>query len=379
MQCHDAPPHHNIGQYWKASTHATMPLSSEEASRSSCYPCHNPSSFIAYAANKKSPDYSRVVVTESISCQVCHDPHSGANPVQLRTVSLDSLANGYVPPAGIGGTGRLCMNCHRGRENAMTRIASQQQTWRDRFYPHYGTQADMYLGANAYEFGLDLTGLGTHQGLENGCVTCHMAYRATNSDHEMSMDSAGVDKITACRQCHGNIQSFEDIRAGYDYDGNGKIESVQAEIQGLLDQLKAILPKGADGEPVTLLADFKKDSMNIKSNPNNYPAIWNYYFVKNDGSMGIHNAKYAVAILRASLTTLTGIKMADQEVPGSFELNQNYPNPFNQSTNIRFSLPRAAKVNLDVFNVLGEFVTSLADGDLVPGNYTVEWNGSEWQ
>lgn len=377
LQCHDAPTHHNVGQYWKASSHATMPLSGAEASRSSCYPCHNPSSFVAYAANKKSPDYSRVVVTESISCQVCHDPHSAANPGQLRTVSLDSLANGYRVPAGVGGTGQLCMNCHRGRENAMTRIANQKIKWADRFYPHYGTQGDMFLGANAYDFGLNLTGMGTHQGLENGCVTCHMAFRVTNPDHEMSMDSSGVDKVTACRQCHGNIQSFEDIQAAYDYDGNGKIESVQVEIQGLLDQLRAVLPKGSDGEPMTTLADFKKDSMSVKNSPNSYPAIWNYYFVKNDKSMGVHNTKYAVAILRASLSTLTGIKMVDQEVPKSFDLSQNYPNPFNPSTDIRFSLPRAARINLNVFNVLGELVTTLADGDLVPGNYTVTWDGND--
>lgn len=377
LQCHDAPTHHNVGQYWEASAHATMPASSAEASRSTCYPCHNASSFVAYAANKTSPDYSRTVVTESISCQVCHNPHKADNPAQLRTVSLDSLANGYIPPTGVGGMGLLCMNCHHGRENGPARIASQIKTWKDRFYPHYGTQSDMFFGSNAYDFGLNLEGLGTHQGLENGCVTCHMALRGSNQDHEMKMDSSGVDKVTACRQCHGNIQSFEDIRAAYDYDGNGKIESVQAEIQGLLDQLKASLPKGSDGEPVSMLADFKKDSANIVSNPNNYPAIWNYYFVKNDGSMGVHNTKYAVAILRASLTTLTGMKMADQDVPKSFELSQNYPNPFNPTTDIRFSLPRAAQINLNVFNILGELVTTLADGNLVPGNYTVTWNGKD--
>lgn len=63
-------------------------------------------------------------------------------------------------------------------------------------------------------------------------------------------------------------------------------------------------------------------------------------------------------------------------VPAAFALEQNYPNPFNPATNIRFMLPHAGPVSLEVFNTLGQRIAVLADGVRDAGSYTVRFDAA---
>jgi len=60
----------------------------------------------------------------------------------------------------------------------------------------------------------------------------------------------------------------------------------------------------------------------------------------------------------------------------NFSLSQNYPNPFNPSTQISFSLPKAADVKLVVFDILGREVITLVNEFKQAGNHSIEFNAS---
>ena len=64
-------------------------------------------------------------------------------------------------------------------------------------------------------------------------------------------------------------------------------------------------------------------------------------------------------------------------LPQRFELFQNFPNPFNPSTTIPYRLPAPGHVRLEVFNLLGQRVTTLVDEEQPAGMHTAAWNGTD--
>ncbi|MCX7761389.1 MAG: Ig-like domain-containing protein [Candidatus Kryptonium sp.] len=65
------------------------------------------------------------------------------------------------------------------------------------------------------------------------------------------------------------------------------------------------------------------------------------------------------------------------EVPLKFSLEQNYPNPFNSGTLIKFSLPERVQVKLHVYDILGRFVASVAEGEFDAGVHTVKFEAND--
>ncbi len=77
-----------------------------------------------------------------------------------------------------------------------------------------------------------------------------------------------------------------------------------------------------------------------------------------------------------TVATPTGVDDNGGTLPIAFELAQNYPNPFNPSTIINYSLPNASQVRLEVFNVLGQRVAMLEDGQKQAGSHSTEFDAS---
>ena len=63
-------------------------------------------------------------------------------------------------------------------------------------------------------------------------------------------------------------------------------------------------------------------------------------------------------------------------LPTEFDMGQNFPNPFNPSTSIQLSLPKTSQVHLDIFNLLGQKVTTLVDRTMPAGFHTITWDAT---
>jgi hypothetical protein len=331
-QCHDNKDDSSVGikvAEWNNSKHAVSTRTPSGAGREACVRCHTASGFAGFTANAGSTNANvPKTVYEAITCAACHDPHDATNPHQLRAVNIYTLPEGTtVTNVGLGA---LCMTCHHSRNGeANQNIANYKlglPTWAggSTFGVHDSTAGDMVEGVNAITYGKVIPS-GSHSAtIANVCVGCHMQPVAPThpaftkaGGHTYSMTynvvnggvTNTVDLVDVCVKCHGPIEDFNFARK--DYDGDGVIEGVQTEVQNLLNQLSRLLPNSTYRADGNYVADGLVKTIGRTSIQTNWPtrflqAAWNWQFVSVEGSYGVHNAPYAVGVLKASVADLTG-------------------------------------------------------------------------
>jgi hypothetical protein len=95
----------------------------------------------------------------------------------------------------------------------------------------------------------------------------------------------------------------------------------------------------------------------------------------------LSTGKYAYKLVQIDLDgTKKSVASTEANVnslPTCYAMDQNYPNPFNPATTIKFALPADAKVTLKIFNVLGQQVAQLVNGNLSAGKHDVKFDASK--
>ena len=93
--------------------------------------------------------------------------------------------------------------------------------------------------------------------------------------------------------------------------------------------------------------------------------------------MDRRNMSDSVGVLFTASATTSDVELVSR-LPDRPALEQNYPNPFNPSTTIQFSIPVGTygRTSLQVYDLLGQRVATLADGEMDPGTYTVTFDAA---
>jgi formate-dependent nitrite reductase cytochrome c552 subunit len=296
------------------------------------------------------------------TCATCHDPHaigttSGSNTDATVRISDDTplLIAGFV--AEDVGRGAICMTCHNSR-----RGLRNDDTWPDTVAsgdiaraPHGSAQTDVLMGQNAYLVNYGIRGahsLGFLEEIEDTCVSCHM--EATPPPDVLSYNQGGTNhtffaRNDICGECHGftngdGIQNpvrddLEELQgmiegalfdllaaqigAGYAIDWNNDLV---ADLTDMGDVKEIIFGEFRGRQSMTLV--FQDDSTAgplrmsdvdvIDAVPTKIGELydfadeglikagWNWNLIHNDGSYGVHNPSWVLAVLDASKDALDG-------------------------------------------------------------------------
>ena len=286
---------------WKGSGHSKAVEADNPAEapgmneKGKCFKCHN-----GYAFELNADSLKGIGILKGASCDTCHVGYAQ---------KLLAAGNVQVPIGNIkGGKGTLCIACHNGRGKKPDQKSA----------PHGSVQADMLFSKSGAQVEGFKYGQHGHGKTEDTCLSCHMAKDKNGiKDHTFKMNVANI--ANSCGKCHKNITSFNP-EAKADYDGDGSKKGIQDEVSGLNKMLEAeILKKLNGGKFISkggkvVFQDASGKALETPPDEKVYNAAWNYFFVRNDGSKGIHNPTYAIQLLQQSYKNLTGKDVPNAEI-----------------------------------------------------------------
>lgn len=327
--CHQGS-HHPYMEEWSSSGHAATASQAFITGNKSCVKCHVAQNFIEWVENPTTYVDTILVTGDDIkplTCVGCHDPHGSENPGSLR-----------LP---VTGQRVICDACH----TVGTEPVNINST------PHHTTSEALSGTPN---FGFQYPGqtyqnsIHTFAATER-CINCHV--KAVSGNPAKTGHTFEPSPV-ACATCHPDYYTSVDTSnhaTRFNYRGT----------QSTSDSLMTVLrTKLNAASPADSLTDaFKQANYNLLS-------------CEAEGSRGIHNTMLTQKLLRDAIANFTPTAVKEfGAVPSRFNLEQNYPNPFNPSTTIEFAVPERANVTLKIYDVSGNLIAVLQDGELEAGNY----------
>jgi hypothetical protein len=190
--------------------------------------------------------------------------------------------------------------------------------------------------------------------------------------HTITRDNARI-----CTDCHENFGGSIPAITEYNTDGTMKFATWNSS-DSTLSWMQGIVPL-----PLDYLRSFKLDYITYDgstSDPVAPSKNWSFVSDHSDGFQLLAAtplSKYQMAKLGIDTNKVVlDVQLENSQIPSDYSLEQNFPNPFNPNTIIKYSVPNAGFVEINVYDALGKLVKQLIGEQHQAGNYKVEFDGT---
>jgi len=193
-------------------------------------------------------------------------------------------------------------------------------------------------------------------------------YIADNADRSevwgMGIQSGPMTGLTKWLIWDDNRITILDPSSGDWLDtGHQATRNAWHHMQTIIDFTSMTVRLNFDGQQIAMVGTW--DSLQLYA----FASI----YLGTPGSDTLYFDNYSVR----SLVT-TGIDDRPGALPTSITLDQNYPNPFNAETAIDFNLPTDSNIRLEIYDVLGRKVETLAEGRYAAGSHKARWSADSY-
>ncbi len=295
MVCHSGTNMEQKQAEFAMSVHSAGAIAVDYAGgRASCARCHSHEGFTQFTVFNSV--LGNITNPSAWECNTCHGLHKTfeGTDYALRITGPVKPVNAANGEMDLKGGSNLCGTCHQTR-SAEPGTSAPGATFNlaIRTYPHYSAQSNILFGNGLSEIPgpVQYPAKGSHQHLtQASCVGCHMApidKTKKQGGHTL------IPSLAACNTCHGATST--------DYNYGGVQTDTQEKLDQIRDKLLAIgvITKKTDEDGV----------VSYSPKPGTVPmvqaqAVYNYFGVKYDRSLGVHNPKYVKAILTNTLEAL---------------------------------------------------------------------------
>jgi hypothetical protein len=260
-----------------------MGTSYARGSSSSCAPCHGHEGYVQWAEGGMESVTGHDYATKT-ACRTCHEIHTTYtyDDYALKNTGAYNLIGDHTGNMAVDmGKGNQCGKCHQTRARGYGLVvdgSGEVEINSSHWGPHHGPQTNMLLGSGGFEVGGEYDSGHPHNGggVADGCVSCHLG---TEQNHTFAAAES------SCEGCHGADFAFDGFQEGI----YAKLMTLEEHLvnEGLL----AVEHEGEMGHPV---------SGQMTTN-NKAGALFNYFLVYEDGSLGVHNPDYIEELLDNSI------------------------------------------------------------------------------